>query len=204
MKRNISFTILMSIGFIASVSFSLAAKSYAQSDSLYVFNLDSCMANDPIDYGQDASAYGYDFLKMAAVLQGIVNRDSSGNKIFYIYQNSVNLPFNADVFWLNYLSQPGKYLSNYTKIWIHPSVDSFYTDLLPHFKDVVKGLVLWTDSIPATSNVASTICGVDDYLPAQEGGELDSDLVRCLGQLPVINLSIHRRQSLMTSRRIRA
>ena len=175
--------------FIVSVSFGLAVKCYAQGDSLFVFNIDSCMANDPVDYGQDASAYGYDFLKMAAVLQGIVNRDSTGNKIFYIYQNSVNPPFNADVFWLNYLSQPGKYLSNYKKIWVYPSVDSFYTDLLPHFKDVVKGLVLWTDSIPATSNVASTICGVDDYLPAQERGQLDSDLVRYLGQLPVINLA---------------
>ncbi len=189
MKENMTFRNLTRMVLIMAVALGPAVKCYAQEDSLYVFNIDSCMANDPIDYGQDASAYGYDFLKMAAVLQGMVNRDSTGNKIFYIYQNSLNPPFNADLFWLNYLSQPGRYLSNYTKVWVYPSVDSFYTELLPHFKDVVKGMVLWTDSIPATSNVASTICGVDDYLPAQNGGVLDSLLAKYLGQLPVINLA---------------
>ena len=168
-------------------------EGYAQ-DTLFVFNLDSCFQNTPgfyADYGEYVTAYGYDFLKMAAVLQGIVNRDSSGDKIFYTYRGShpVTPNFNPDQFWLNYLSQPGQYLSGYTKIWITPTTDSFYTDLLSRIKDKIKGIVLWTDSIPATSNVASTICGVDEYLPALKGGELDSMLVKYLGQLPTIDLA---------------
>ena len=179
---------------ILAVVLSLSVgKGYAQ-DTLFVCNLDSCFLNTPgfyTNYGENVTAYGYDFLKMAAVLQGIVNRDSSGNKIFYIYRGShpVTPNFKPDLFWLNNLSQPGKYLSSYTKVWITPTADSFYTDLLLRFEEKVKGIVLWTDSIPATSNVASTICGVDDYLPALKGGELDSVLVKYLGQLPTIDLA---------------
>lgn len=179
---------------IIGILFSLSLKAYASQDTLYVFDLDSCLQNNPNCYtenNQYVSAYGYDFVKMAAVLQGIVNRDSAGNKIFYLFdQTSVNPKpqnFKPDEFWLSYLSQPGQYLSGYTEVRISP--DSFYTQLLPHFKDMVKGIVLWSDSIPATSNVASTICGIDDYLPARKGGELDSELVEHLGQLPDTDLA---------------
>ncbi len=193
LKKSSSEISFVKILIVIAFMFTQSSTVFAQ-DTLYVFNVDSCFQNTPAfytNYGEYVTAYGYDFLKMAAVLQGIVNRDSVGNKIFYMYHGDhpVTPNFNPDQFWLNYLSQPGNYLSGYTKIWINPSTDSFYTDLLSRFKDKIKGVVLWTDSIPATSNVASTICGVDDYLPAVRGGELDSMLVKYLGNLPTIDLA---------------
>ncbi|MCL5021301.1 MAG: hypothetical protein M1339_06550, partial [Bacteroidetes bacterium] len=60
----------MKILIVIAFMFTQSSTVFAQ-DTLYVFNVDSCFQNTPAfytNYGEYVTAYGYDFLKMAAVL----------------------------------------------------------------------------------------------------------------------------------------
>lgn len=109
--------------------------------------------------------YGYDFLKMAATFQGIINRD--GPKVYFIYRGSpeiaVPLGFNPDTFWLNQLSASGQILNGKTQI----TVNNFYTDLYNVFAHKIAGMAVWDENVPSTSNVASTVSGVENLLPVR-------------------------------------
>ncbi len=196
-KRSVKSFVLALIFFMASIAatqIGLPSKAGAAAPNLYIFDLRDYMDNDPrCKTSNDGyvTRYGYDFLKMAAVLQGIVNRSSTGDKIYYIYNssNQVEVPLNANAstFWLNNLSGSGKYLSGYTKINV--SRDNFYTDIFDVFKSNINGIALWDENIPATSNVASTISGCDNYLPARKGGDLYTEIKSRLGSVPEIDLN---------------
>lgn len=97
-------------------------------------------------------ASAYDALHLVAALQGIVNR---GEPRLWLRL----LPSIDDV-WLGVLRGPGNLLDG---VGVTPvgSLD----ELLGTFSPWIAGAVIWDPRVPATSNVASTVAGVEDLVP---------------------------------------
>ncbi|MCL6598921.1 MAG: DEAD/DEAH box helicase family protein, partial [Alicyclobacillus macrosporangiidus] len=47
-------------------------------------------------------------------------------------------------------------------------------EALEVFSDYVNGVVVWSENLPCTSNIASTICGVENLLPVRYSRDADS------------------------------
>ncbi|MGI6203380.1 MAG: hypothetical protein ACOYID_08265 [Eubacteriales bacterium] len=103
----------------------------------------------------DDTVLRYDTMKFTVALQGLLNRNEP--KMFILWQD-------ADAFWLEYMSRPGKLLDGYE----HIKIGSF-DELLRLFADKIRslGLVAWDYNVPATMNVATTVCGVEGLLPVR-------------------------------------
>ncbi len=115
------------------------------------------------------------FRRMMYALQGIINRDFGRNTnhtslIYFYYDNS-------DPTWYNYITKDGNYFEDFNKVVI-----STPTEFLNTFKNQILqcGYILWDPNVPATCNVALTICGVDGYLPVQAGTDAET-LLKNLG-----------------------
>lgn len=93
----------------------------------------------------------WDTLHLVASLQGIVNRDSP-----VLFVRFMKHP---DDFWLDYLRESGNWLADRPIT----RVDTLES-LLRTFASRVKGIVLYDEKVPATSNLASTMAGIEDRL----------------------------------------
>ena len=94
----------------------------------------------------------WDVCHLVSVLQGLVNRDALG-----LYLDAIQ---NADDFWWNWMNSEGEWLEGVEVIEL-----STIDDLLEQFKSFYNGAVIYDPSVPATSNVASTIAGIENLLP---------------------------------------
>lgn len=97
---------------------------------------------------------------LVAALQGIVNREHP--RLFLRF-----LPI--DSWWLDALRESEGWLRNSELIEITTP-----EELIACFRDDIKGVVVWDSAVPATSNVASTIAGVEGLLPVCEDTATDS------------------------------
>lgn len=116
--------------------------------------------------------YAYDMITLLTALQGVVNRDTGGPKILYKYfsTNPEYLSgYNSADYWLDGLTDPGNLLAGKTRITV---TDPFV--LIDAFAYKFGGLVLWDEAVPATSNVANTIAGVEDLLPVRYDASVNS------------------------------
>lgn len=119
----------------------------------------------------------YDYLKVAATLQGLANREQP--ILYYKYEsNGFNINgTKMDDYWLSELKKNGKYFENYNI----STCNTFY-DVINSVKSIaeINGVVIWDDKVPATSNVASTIAGVENLIPIRydtSGDSAYTDLV---------------------------
>ncbi|MFN4180826.1 MAG: GxGYxYP domain-containing protein, partial [Armatimonadota bacterium] len=87
----------------------------------------------------------FDWQFLLITLQGLVNRT----------RPQVYLLFNeTDQFWLEWLRKRG---------WVRTTeIVNEPRDLIHRFRKVVKGMVIYDPLLPATKNVATMICGVED------------------------------------------
>ncbi len=163
--------------------------------SLIALPLASCSSSEPKPILQvfDLKAFidsiadnkvAYDYLKLAATLQGLVNRDKP--QLYFLYESNYIAQENdmdSDQFWLTYLTKKGNHLSGYR---LNRGNDFF--KLLEQYHDQIDGLVLWDQEVPATSNVASTVSGVENLLPVRydpHSGSVYDELVQKRNLLPV-------------------
>jgi hypothetical protein len=113
-------------------------------------------AKDP-DRLRDA----WDEVHAIAALQGIVNREAP-----VLYVTAIHNPEGGDIpideWWLERLRANGAWLHNRPVERIE-SRDG----LLRKFRKQIHGVVVYDENVPATSNIASTIAGVDDVLPVR-------------------------------------
>lgn len=118
----------------------------------------------------------WDETHLVAALQGLANRD----------EPRLYLRYNADPddFWWSVMTAEGG--------WLHGSevrlVESLEA-LLAAFDGCYRGVVLWDERVPATSNLASTLAGCEDLLPVRYDpaeGSLYSRLILGGPRLPVI------------------
>lgn len=101
----------------------------------------------------------HDITRLIVSLQGLYNRDFEENN------SLIHLSYNGDdTFWYNYISGEGMFLENHEVVDV-ANFDQFWS----LFSDIIieHGMVLWDSDVPATANVAATICGVDGYLPVR-------------------------------------
>lgn len=123
-----------------------------------------------------AASEAFDTLHLAAVLQGVVNR---GLPRLYIDYTGV------DMFWLQRMQDKGGYLEH---VQLEPvnGID----EAVDVFRSYIKGAVVWDPNVPATNNVASTICGCEDLIPVrfdESAGSLYDRLIKNGPRLPVVH-----------------
>jgi hypothetical protein len=93
----------------------------------------------------------YDTSHFAASLQGIVNRERP--RLFIRYHRE------PDDFWWDYMTKSGGWLDGRRVIRVRRA-----EEVVEHFRNDIKGVVVWDEQVPATSNVASTIAGCEDLV----------------------------------------
>ena len=96
---------------------------------------------------------------LVAALQGLVNRKQPQLYIKYVGDDRLG-PGGIDTFWLNLMRAKGGWLAQ-TKLQPVSTIE----DLITVFRKEFRGVVLYDLSVPATSNVASTVAGCDSLLP---------------------------------------
>ena len=112
-----------------------------------------------------------DVARLVYSLQGLINRDfgrdSTHTSIVYATSEA------TDSKWMDYMKSEGSVYENLERVAI-TSWDNF----LEVFKNQIEycGIILWDGNVPATSNVAGTICGLDGYLPVLAKSPLHDQL----------------------------
>lgn len=99
----------------------------------------------------------WDDLHLVGVLQGLANRSEPR-----LYVNFVGPEGRIDRYWWGKMRAPGAWLAG-RPIERVDGVDA----LVRRFRAEIRGVVVWDERTPATSNLASTICGVENAIPVR-------------------------------------
>jgi hypothetical protein len=121
----------------------------------------------------------WDHVHTIATLQGIVNRQKPQLYIYYIENEGINI----DRYWWDKYRMNGKWLSK-----VNEEQVSDIVSLVNKFKDVIKGSVVYDPKVPATSNLASSIAGIEDLIAIRydlSSGSLYSQLIVNGPKIPV-------------------
>lgn len=138
------------------------------SEPLIYFDVYACL-----DQLAGDSVLHYDAVKFIASLQGLVNRDRPRLVLRFIQYAG-----NHDDFWLEKLGQdwlkdrPIQREHQLERLWAL-------------FPEAMQGAVVWDPAVPATANLAATICGVEGWLPVRAESELYQRVIQSGPQLPV-------------------
>jgi len=118
------------------------------------------------------AAIGNDLRRLVYGIQGLVNRDFNPEKgnttMIYITSGA------TDGFWLDFCqSKENSVFRNMKRVDIN-SIDEFFDIFRAQFEQC--GYVVWDNNVPATSNAAVTICGLDGYIPVRQGSDAEAFL----------------------------
>ena len=106
----------------------------------------------------------WDDVHVVSALQGIVNRDAPQLYVFFVDRDQLDI----DKYWLNKYRKKGQ--------WLYRKETVTYNtieDLVSAYAGYIKGVVLYDERVPSTSNVASAVAGAEDLLPIRY--DLDSE-----------------------------
>ncbi len=103
----------------------------------------------------------WDSAHLLAAIQGLANRENPTLFLRVVPE--------IDDFWWKQLRQKGEWLNDRPVI-------KFKTikELLNHFKNEFKGVIVYDPKVPATCNLASTIAGIENRLPLRYDTSKDS------------------------------
>lgn len=135
------------------------------SEPLVLFDLERHLEEGPTD-----SVLRYDVVKLVASLQGLVNRDEPRLVIRFMRGQGPEGLINLDDYWLAHLREG----------WLADRVVETCAGLdvlLDRFAGDIGGVVLWDPELPATANVAATVCGVEGLLPVRGDSALQALIV---------------------------
>jgi hypothetical protein len=141
-------------------------------EPLVVFDLEAALA--PVK----SEVLRYDTMKLVASLQGLANRDRPRLFVKYLKGAGPKGDINIDVYWLEKLRED----------WLKDRPVEEMADLLAlltRFRADTRGVVLWDPAVPATANIAATVCGVDGLLPVRAESTLYRHIVEAGPELPV-------------------
>ena len=97
----------------------------------------------------------WDHMHTIATLQGVVNRESPKLFIQYIENNGVCI----DDYWWNMYRQEGEWL------WDRDTLKlSNIGEAISYYRDKINGVVLYDPAVASTSNLASSIAGIEDLV----------------------------------------
>ena len=144
--------------------------------TLYRVTINALKSVNAHEWGDD------DYSRLFYSLQGLINRDfgmdSKHTTMVYAHVQG-----SYENVWLNYINTTDSILRKSSAAEIGDGLTQVnittWDSLYSTFKDVIKscGIVLWDGNVPATANVAATICGVDGYLPVLAESPLHKKLV---------------------------
>ncbi|MCK5852361.1 hypothetical protein KAH27_04950 [bacterium] len=123
----------------------------------------------------------WDHFHVVSALQGIVNRDAPLIYIKYVINECTNK--NVDEYWFAKLTDTNAWLDN-----INTESVTDIVELVTKFKNHLNGAVVYDPNVPATSNVASTIAGVEDLLPVRYDTSPNSLYTRLIIEGPQLSV----------------
>jgi len=97
----------------------------------------------------------WDDIHAVSTLQGVVNRDAPHLYVNYIVESGIEI----DSYWWNKYRQKGKWLSGKDTV-----VYSNIVELIKAYKSSIRGVVVYDTKVPSTSNVASSVAGIEDLM----------------------------------------
>lgn len=121
----------------------------------------------------------WDKLHTMATLQGIVNREAPRLYIKYIEESGTSI----DEYWWNKYRQPGEWLAERDTTELKD-----VTDAIRYYRDKIDGVVVYDSNVPATSNVASAVAGIENLVAVRYDtapGSIYSQIVSGGLRLPV-------------------
>jgi hypothetical protein len=104
---------------------------------------------------QQAINRAWDYPHTLASLQGIVNRKEPQLYVLFVKNGNADI----DRYWWNKYRAPGKWLAGRDTI-----VYKTIVEVISAYKKQIKGVVVYDPNVAATSNVASSIAGVEDLI----------------------------------------
>ena len=156
---------------IATILFLAGHAFAADPDPIRLYDLTYAAKANMADPAQVRMAWEH--CHAVAALQGIVNRETP--QLYVRFVRSPHFAQNIDDYWLEKMTAPGAWLAKRPVEQV-PSLE----ELVELFRDSIGGVVLYDPNVAATSNVASTIAGVENLLPVRfdpSPGSLYSRLV---------------------------
>ncbi|KAA6317710.1 hypothetical protein EZS27_032176, partial [termite gut metagenome] len=123
----------------------------------------------------------WDDIHTFSTLQGIVNRSKPRLYLFYVENEGINI----DKYWWDKYRQTGEWLSTATVTNYQDIVA-----LVTAFKDDIQGAVVYDPQVPATSNVASSIAGIDHLIAVCYDTNSTSLYSRLITQEPKIPVKV--------------
>jgi len=164
--------------------FVVATSAPAPARTIYTFDLTTAAHRSIADIGSRRRIW--DEMQLVAAIQGLANRR---NPRLYVYL--VGDGGRIDKYWMARLQEPGE--------WLHgdrltPLADP--AQLITRFRRFIRGVVVWDEHVPSTSNVASTIAGVERAIPIRYDPSPDSLYSRLVlsaagPRLPVLQRLLH-------------
>ena len=150
---------LLTLGVIIIMLCGLSATSFSKTLNTY----DMTRINKYLDGSREGVVKAWDELHFVVTIQGIVNRKEPNLYLLYTQNGDI------DRFWLEKMTKKGAFLHNWDVKEI-PDMDTF----LNKYLSKIKGLVVYDGNVPATSNIASTIAGVEDLAAVRYDTNKDS------------------------------
>jgi len=132
--------------------------------TIYRFNLQNYLQK-PIDNDKSAREC-WDIVHLVSVLQGLVNRDMP-----MLYLRAIQP---ADDFWWDWMRENWLKDREVTDL---ATID----ELLDQFQSFHNGVIIYDPKVSATSNVASTIAGVENLLPVRYDTDQESLFMKLVG-----------------------
>ena len=106
-----------------------------------------------VNYRDSLAVIGvWDDLHAISALQGIVNRDKPRLYIEYVEDNGCSI----DAYWWNRYRRKGEWLFGRDTLCLK-SVE----EAVRYFRHLLRGVVAYDPNVPSTSNVASSVAGMD-------------------------------------------
>jgi len=121
-----------------------------------IYDLRYTLSIDTANPGELTQAW--DHCHAAAALQGLVNRNEP--LLYLRFVDSAHARTNVDDYWLEKLCAPGQWLQGRPQQTV-----TGLAELVQRFRTHIKGVVAYDPAVAATSNVASTVAGVEGLLP---------------------------------------
>lgn len=144
--------IIPAILLLSAACSTFAATTEQKSEKvLHTFDLTYTLKLDRTDPVQCRKIW--DDAHFVSSIQGIVNRSKPQLYLYFVGGDNAK----TDRYWLDKLQAKGEFLADYT---LQPIPD--LASLVETFRHSIKGLVVYDENVASTSNVASTIAGVEN------------------------------------------
>ena len=97
----------------------------------------------------------WDDVHAVATLQGVVNRDTPRLYVYFVMEGNNDI----DGYWWNKYSQKGEWLCG-RETRTYRTMEDLFTAYVPY----IEGVVVYDGKVPSTSNVASSVAGIENLV----------------------------------------